>query len=151
MAGKNTFDLNDPRAAYANRTDLSDEEISAGLDSLWENFCVSSNYELGSVIKPIIVASALESGAVSDSDVFICDGGEQIGNDYVRCAVYPYAHGTETLGEVIQNSCNDGMMAIGRKWERLYCWIISHGLTLEAEPELTCQMKVQEQFIRLTR
>ena len=108
-------DLNDPRAAYANRTDLSDEEISAGLDSLWENFCVSSNYELGSVIKPIIVASALESGAVSDSDVFICDGGEQIGNDYVRCAVYPYAHGTETLGEVIQNSCNDGMMAIGRK------------------------------------
>ena len=115
MAGKNTFDLNDPRAAYANRTDLSDEEISAGLDSLWENFCVSSNYELGSVIKPIIVASALESGAVSDSDVFICDGGEQIGNDYVRCAVYPYAHGTETLGEVIQNSCNDGMMAIGRK------------------------------------
>ena len=63
MAGKNTFDLNDPRAAYANRTDLSDEEISAGLDSLWENFCVSSNYELGSVIKPIIVASALESGA----------------------------------------------------------------------------------------
>ena len=115
MAGKNTFDLNDPRAAYANRTDLSDEEISAGLDSLWENFCVSSNYELGSVIKPIIVASALESGAVSDSDVFICDGGEQIGNDYVRCAVYPYAHGSETLGEVIQNSCNDGMMAIGRK------------------------------------
>ena len=115
MAGNNTFDLNDPRAAYANRTDLSDEEISAGLDSLWENFCVSSNYELGSVIKPIIVASALESGAVSDSDVFICDGGEQIGNDYVRCAVYPYAHGTETLGEVIQNSCNDGMMAIGRK------------------------------------
>ena len=115
MAGKNTFDLNDPRAAYANRTDLSDEEISAGLDSLWKNFCVSSNYELGSVIKPIIVASALESGAVSDSDVFVCDGGEQIGNDYVRCAVYPYAHGTETLGEVIQNSCNDGMMAIGRK------------------------------------
>ena len=62
-----------------------------------------------------MAVTALESGAVSDSDVFICDGGEQIGNDYVRCAVYPYAHGTETLGEVIQNSCNDGMMAIGRK------------------------------------
>lgn len=115
MAGKNTFDLNNPRAAYADRTDLSDEEISTGLDNLWKNFCVSSNYELGSVIKPIIVASALESGAVSEDDVFVCDGGEQIGNDYVRCAVYPYAHGTETLGEVIQNSCNDGMMAIGRK------------------------------------
>lgn len=115
MAGKNTFDLNDPRAAYANRTDLKDEEISEGLDELWRNFCISSNYEPGSVIKPIIVASALESGAVTDNDVFVCDGGEQIGNDYVRCAVYPYAHGTETLGEVIQNSCNDGMMAIGRK------------------------------------
>ena len=115
MAGKNTFDLNDPRATYADRTDLSDAEVSTGLDNLWRNFCVSSNYELGSVIKPIIVAAALESGAVSDNDVFVCDGGEQIGNDYVRCAIYPEAHGTETLGEVIQNSCNDGMMAIGRK------------------------------------
>ena len=115
MAGKNTFDLNDPRAAYANRTDLSDEEISAGLDSLWENFCVSSNYELGSVIKPIIVLphwNPEQSVTVMSLSVMV---GEQIGNDYVRCAVYPYAHGTETLGEVIQNSCNDGMMAIGRK------------------------------------
>ena len=37
MAGK-IPDLNDLRAAYANfGTDLSDEEISAGLDSLMEN------------------------------------------------------------------------------------------------------------------
>ena len=33
----------------------------------------------------------------------------------IKCAVYPSAHGTETLGEVIANSCNDAMMQIGAK------------------------------------
>ena len=69
----------------------------------------------GSAIKPIVVAGALESGAITENSRFLCDGGEEIGEDYVRCAVYPDNHGAESLGEVIQNSCNDGMMAIGRK------------------------------------
>ena len=55
---------------------------------------------------------------MTENNRFICDGGEEIGEDYVRCAVYPDNHGSESLGEVIQNSCNDGMMAIGRRMGR---------------------------------
>ena len=94
---------------------MDDEETKDALFKMWTNFCISENFEPGSVVKPIVVASALESGAVTEDDRFYCDGGQQIGEDYVRCAVYPYGHGSQSLGEVIQNSCNDGMMAIGRR------------------------------------
>ena len=76
---------------------MNDEETRDALFDMWRNFCISDDYEPGSVIKPIVVASALEFGAVTESDTFYCDGGQQIGEDYVRCAVYPNAHGVESL------------------------------------------------------
>ncbi|HIX29203.1 MAG TPA: cell division protein FtsI [Candidatus Blautia stercoravium] len=120
MASSGTYDLNNPRDLTGSYTDLEianmdDEETKEALFAMWKNYCVSQNYEPGSVVKPIVVASALESGAITEDSQFVCDGGEQIGEDYVRCAVYPDSHGVESVGEVIQNSCNDGMMAIGRK------------------------------------
>ena len=120
MGSSGGYDLNDPRDLSGIYTEekieeMNDEETREALFDMWRNFCISDDYEPGSVVKPIVVASALESGAVTESDTFYCDGGQQIGEDFVRCAVYPNAHGIESLGEVIQNSCNDGMMAIGRK------------------------------------
>lgn len=120
MASSGSYDLNDPRDLSGIYTEekideMNDEETRDALFSMWSNFCITEDYEPGSVVKPIVVASALESGAVTENDTFYCDSGQQIGEDFVRCAVYPNAHGVETLGEVIQNSCNDGMMAIGRK------------------------------------
>ena len=120
MASSGSYDLNNPRDLSGIYTEekieeMNDEETKNALLSMWNNFCITEDYEPGSVVKPIVVASALESGAVTENDTFYCDSGQQIGEDFVRCAVYPNAHGVETLGEVIQNSCNDGMMAIGRK------------------------------------
>lgn len=120
MASSGTYDLNDPRDLTGSYTDIEiqqmdDEETREALFGMWKNYCVSQNFEPGSTYKPVVVASALESGAITENDRFICDGGEEIGEDYVRCAVYPDSHGSESLGEVIQNSCNDGMMAIGRR------------------------------------
>lgn len=120
MASSGTYDLNDLRDLTGSYTDIEiqqmdDEETREALFGMWKNYCVSQNFEPGSTFKPVVVASALESGAITENDRFICDGGEEIGEDYVRCAVYPDSHGSESLGEVIQNSCNDGMMAIGRR------------------------------------
>lgn len=123
MASSGTYDLNNPRDLSGSYTDIEiermdDEETREALFGMWKNYCVSQNFEPGSTFKPVVVASALESGAVTEHNRFICDGGEKIGEDYVRCAVYPDNHGSESLGEVIQNSCNDGMMAIGRRMGR---------------------------------
>ena len=58
-------------------------------------------------------------GAISETDNFVCDGGQSFGAEgattFIKCAVWPDAHGTETLSDVIANSCNDGMMQIAAK------------------------------------
>lgn len=120
MASSGTYDLNNPRDLTGSYTDkeieaMDDGQTKDALFNMWKNYCVSQNFEPGSTVKPIVVAGALESGAITENSRFVCDGGEEIGEDFVRCAVYPDSHGGESLGEVIQNSCNDGMMAIGRK------------------------------------
>lgn len=119
MATNHEFDLNDP---YDLTDDYSKSQIKAmsdevyveALNTRWSNFCVSSSYEPGSVVKPITVASALEMGAVTDSDAFYCDGYQFITDTRINCDNI-YGHADETLEYAIVNSCNDALMQIGMK------------------------------------
>ncbi len=119
--GGDRYDLNDPRdlSNYYSENEIlamSNEEAAAALNKLWSNYCISDAYEPGSVVKPIVMASALEKGKISESDTFFCDGYENFGATgsitTIKCTAYPEGHGNQTLGEVIANSCNDGMMQI---------------------------------------
>ncbi len=124
MDGGDRYDLNNPRdlsLMYSKEeiAAMNDEETVNALNSIWSNFCVTDAYEPGSVVKPLVVAASLEKGAITESDTFLCDGFEMFGAEgnqtMIKCAVYPNAHGQETLGDVIANSCNDGMMQIAAK------------------------------------
>ena len=123
MDGGDRYDLNNPRdmsQVYSQEEidKMSEEETVTALNAMWGNFCVTDAFEVGSVVKPIVMAGALEKGKISATDTFNCDGGETFGangDTYIKCAVWPDAHGTETLREVIANSCNDGMMQIAAK------------------------------------
>lgn len=123
MDGGDRYDLNDPRdlsGVYSESQikSMNDEETVEALNDMWSNFCVTDAFEPGSVVKPIVMAGALEKGEISASDTFTCDGLQVFGvngETSIKCAVYPDAHGTQTLAEVIANSCNDGMMQIGER------------------------------------
>lgn len=120
MDGGDRYDLNDPRdlsSLYSQEEikAMNDEETVTALNAMWNNFCVTDAYEPGSVVKPIVMAGALEKGCITETSNFLCDGGELFGangDTFIRCAVYPDAHGQEDLMHVIANSCNDGMMQI---------------------------------------
>ena len=120
MDAGDRYDLNNPRDLSSIYSEeeikaMNDTETVQALNDMWNNFCVTDAYESGSVIKRIVVAGALEKGGISETDTFLCDGGEAFGangDPFIKCAVYPDAHGEQDLTHVIANSCNDGMMAI---------------------------------------
>lgn len=118
MATNSGFDLNNPQDMSAWYTEsevkaMTEIEYVEALNDMWSNYCVSDGIEPGSTFKPITVASALECGAVTANSYFTCDSGEQVTDTYIRCDAYPNAHGQESLGDVLKNSCNDGLMQIG--------------------------------------
>lgn len=120
MDGGDRYDLNNPRdmsQVYSEEEikAMNDAETVEALNAMWRNYCTTDAYEPGSVVKPIVMAAALEKGRIDASDTFTCDGLQTFGDTDIRCAVYPSAHGTQTLSEVIANSCNDGMMQIAAR------------------------------------
>lgn len=120
MDGGDRYDLNHPRDMSSIYTEaeikaMNDEQTVEALNGMWSNYCVTENFEPGSVVKPIVMASALQIGAIQENDQFVCDGFQKFGEDTkINCAVTE-GHGTENLTQVIANSCNDAMMQIGAK------------------------------------
>lgn len=121
MASNHGYDLTDPFDLSDQYTDaelgaMTDKELSEVLNEKWYNYCISESYEPGSTFKPITVSSALDCGAVTQDDIFYCDGGEFVTDRQINCDNI-YGHGEETLADVIKNSCNDGLMQIGMKMQ----------------------------------
>ncbi len=85
-------------------------------NQMWRNYCISDGFEPGSTVKPLTVAGALETGTVSDSTTFLCDGGQVIveGQKPIKCAKKT-GHGIISLEGSLMFSCNDALMQIGAK------------------------------------
>lgn len=118
MADYPTYDPNSPRdlSMYHSEEEietLTDEETLNILNKLWQNYCVTSTYEPGSVQKPLTVAGGLETGTINDSMAFECDGGEQF-DRWISCVVRS-GHGTETVEGSLMDSCNDALMQMSYK------------------------------------
>ncbi len=113
------YDLNNPRDLTQYYTEeqlsaMSDEEKLDTLNSLWNNFCVSSTYEPGSTIKPFTVAAGLELGVLTGEETYSCYGMLHVGDHDIHCNNLD-GHGTQTLKQVVENSCNVGLMQIGQQ------------------------------------
>lgn len=114
------FDLNDADdlSKYYSKSELNgmtDEEISAILLELWNNFCVSSRFEPGSTVKPFTEVAGLENGTLSGSETYNCTGSLKIaGQTEVSCHDTS-GHGIQTLSDGIANSCNVVMMHIAEE------------------------------------
>lgn len=88
---------------------LTEEEKLDCLFNMWNNYCVSSIYEPGSVFKPFIVAEALDEGKTSVFTTYECDGSQTYDGALIHCT---RVHGPLTLAGGLVNSCNDALMQI---------------------------------------
>ena len=117
MDSTDWYDLNNPTdlTPFYSQSEIDamdDETTVESLSAIWTNYAVSQAFEPGSTIKPMTVAAALESGAISPDDTFTCTGSLQVGDRTIGCTG---SHGTQTLAEAIKHSCNVAMMEIGEK------------------------------------
>lgn len=111
MVNKPDYDPNDPFSGYESFDGETDNDK---VQNMWRNWLVSDTFEPGSTFKTITMIAALEEGLVSDNNIFTCNGSVKFGNTTVHCWKHE-GHGTQTLAEVLKNSCNVGMMEIGEK------------------------------------
>ena len=93
---------------------MKQEEKTEALLMAWKNHAIQYNYEPGSTFKPLLVAMALEEGAISESDTYYCVGHRQVADRTIHCWKTS-GHGMQTLGEALANSCNVAMMEIAEK------------------------------------
>ena len=114
MASSDPYDLNYPRSLEGFYSEeaiaaMSEEQMLANLQAIWRNYCISDVYEPGSTFKPITIGGALEDGTLSGSEIFVCDGAENVAGTVIHCSEED-GHGDLTLEQVIAYSCNDGLM-----------------------------------------
>ena len=89
---------------------------------------VTDAYEPGSTFKVITLASALESGAVTVGTEFNCSGSLIVKGERIKCWKSG-GHGSETLAEAVQNSCNPAFMSMALRMglDTFYDYIYQFG------------------------
>jgi stage V sporulation protein D (sporulation-specific penicillin-binding protein) len=126
MASLDNFDLNNYQevspAVREEMDDTTDEVVRKSIferaqRDMWRNKAVEDMYEPGSTFKPITVAMALEEGAVDMNSSFYCGGVYAVpgDTDEGRHCWKREGHGSQTLTQCLQHSCNVAMMQIAQK------------------------------------
>ena len=120
MATYPDYNLNDPytpnTAISAGWDELSEQEKTDKLYSMWRNRAVLDNYEPGSTFKVITASIALEEN-ITETDIagdFYCSGSQKVANLTINCANRT-VHGSQTLRQAIGNSCNPALIQLGQR------------------------------------
>jgi cell division protein FtsI/penicillin-binding protein 2 len=87
------------------------------------NHAINDQFEPGSILKPIVMAIGLDTGAVNTNDTIFCEDGFYHGKGFGSIREYRYyKYGTLSMRNILVKSSNIGMAKIGQKLgkERLY-------------------------------
>lgn len=122
MATRPGYDLNNPWALPEETVQeieqLPEEEQAdaryAAQSSQWRNRTINEAYEPGSVFKIVTASAALDEGAIDSTSSFECTGMYQVASQRYRCNNWA-VHGTQSVAQCLQNSCNIGFIQIGQR------------------------------------
>lgn len=120
---------------------MNDELMYQHLNALWKNHCIVDSYEPGSVSKPFTVAAALESGAITGNETYLCEGKLQVADHEIKCH-QTYGDGRISVQEGVERSCNVVLMnvafALGKErfvdYQHLFGFGLKTNIDLAGEP-----------------
>ena len=135
MVDKPDFDLNNPREPLDEElkhewAELPIAELEKNWNEMWRNFAVNDIYEPGSTFKLITAAAALEENTTSLDHHYYCNGFvRDIKGEVLKCARWYNPHGSQSLRDAMNNSCNVAFVNIGRQLgkEKFYEYIKAFG------------------------
>ena len=131
IASNPNYDVNEPRQLYTEKfqeelaqvdeeypPEPGKEHSAEYYDKLaelqkkqWRSKAVNDTYEPGSTFKVLTLAMGLEEGVINLNSNFVCNGGLQVGTDYIKCS-NKNGHGSQNLKEAVGHSCNPAFMSI---------------------------------------
>lgn len=133
MASYPYYDLNSPFTLVSNyeTKDMSSEDRTKSLYTMWSDKNVNTTYEPGSTFKTIMSAIALEENiTIADNpNDFSCPGYIEVADRRIRCASHE-VHGTLSLKKALANSCNVAFIQLGQRigTSTLYKYFSAFGL-----------------------
>jgi len=148
MSVKPDYDLNNPFGPYNAEQELVWETMPSTekkkiREAMWRNAAISDTYEPGSTFKVITSAIGLDLGLVEDSIQFTCTGRITVGGATMKCWRYYRPHGTQTLTQALENSCNPAFISLGLRIgkEQFNKYVEAFGLTEKSGIDLPGETK----------
>jgi len=136
MAVKPDYDPNYPRMPLDDELKKEMETMDnkkqlETLYAMWRNPVVNDTYEPGSTFKLITTTAAIEEGVVTPDSTFVGKGFIMVGGRRIRCWRSYNPHGTQTLVEAVQNSCNPVFVELGQRMgaQTFYKYIDGFGIS----------------------
>ena len=113
--------------AMAGRPDFYPEKYGSYPNTTWRNPVISNSFEPGSTFKLVTISAALEENVVTLDDGYYCRGFFTASGRNIKC--WRSGHGSQSIREVLWNSCNPGFMNMGTKLgkEKLFDYIRAYG------------------------
>ena len=120
MATYPDYNLNDPYVPNSAISDgwdgLNAQDKINRIYTMWRNKAVLDTYEPGSTFKVITASIALEEN-LAETDTpgdFYCNGSQVVNDRVIRCTATS-GHGSETLRNALENSCNPALIQLGQR------------------------------------
>ena len=137
----NFLDVSDEVKSLMDSVPTKEEKesiLKKAQEKQWRNKALSDTYEPGSTFKIITLAMALEEGVVNENNAFYCPGGVNVQGrtSPIRCWKSG-GHGSQTLTEAVQHSCNVAFVNIGQRIgsEKFYEYCDAFGLLKLSEDD----------------
>lgn len=118
VLGMATYPTFDPNTYFA----VTDSKVQT-------NPVVSDIFEPGSILKPVIMAAAIEENKVQPNTTFVDSGPVKVA-EYTINTFDGKHHGTQTMTQVLEQSNNIGMVWVGQQLgaEKIYDYLRRFGL-----------------------
>ncbi len=128
MAERPDFDLNNAYTLAPNMNVETLKDLEKGsieykteysrlLQTLWNNFSVTDNYEPGSTFKIFTASALIEEGVANLNTTYTCTSRVKVITQGYGCA-NGVAHGTQSITKALMNSCNCFFITMGQKLGR---------------------------------